>query len=661
MTRTAQALLPPERVTVAEAARRHRVLDNKGGGYRGPWTFDLAPHLLRPHEALSDPAYRMVAIMGGGQCGKSELANNWLLQTVIYDQGNMIWLQVDKDMMADYVATRIDPMIELCKELKARLIGNKAFLKTFIGSWVRFIWPVPGQMRSRPAPKVVVDDFDDVPEDIGGQGDSLSLLGARQTTFEGSEKTLVMSSPARGPKAGIEAVVGTGTNESRWWPCPSCGEYFLPDFDRDLRFDKDSTPDQAERSTVMVCPSNGCVIEPRHKSAMMPAAKWCSPGQRVTPDGQVVGARPDTDIASFRFYGLFGFLSWGRLAKLHREAELKFELSQDEGPLRAFYNARLGVNYRPRLEGARPLEAAELEDRLDDYQLGEVPPGVEVLIAAVDVQGDRFEVMVLGFGAGAEAWLIDRFAVAQLEDGRSKVDPAKYPEHWQALLQRVIWRRYPLAAAPELMMPVLATSIDRGGLPGVAEAATKFWYTARRAGVPDRALTMVKGGNNPKARLLPPPSPLELDRQGRPKKTGPKVFVPNVNALKDILAVRLRRTEPGPGCLHFPADLDAAYFDELTAEEKDEKGLWHKTKPRNETADLYLYCEVSRLRLAGERVDLDWIPAWARRPARALEARPAEAREESPAAARPTAPEIPSSHPLAKAGRRRGRRGGVRA
>ena len=54
--------------------------------------------------------------------------------------------------------------------------------------------------------------------------------------------------------------------------------------------------------------------------------------------------------------------------------------------------------------------------RLERYP-AEVPNGVGALVAAVDVQGDRLEAVVKGYGAGEESWLI---AFTQLQG-----DPAE--------------------------------------------------------------------------------------------------------------------------------------------------------------------------------------------------------------------------------------------
>src|SRR3546814_10676949 len=47
------------------------------------------------------------------------------------------------------------------------------------------------------------------------------------------------------------------------------------------------------------------------------------------------------------------------------------------------------------------------------YPMKTVPPGVLFLTAFVDVQVDRFEVVVIGWNLQRESWLIDRFPIKQ--------------------------------------------------------------------------------------------------------------------------------------------------------------------------------------------------------------------------------------------------------
>lgn len=649
-----EVLLPAERLSPVEWAERRRRLEGR------PWSFDRVPYARRPMEAFGSGRYRWIVVIKPAQAAGSEIANNCIGWALCCQPANVLWLQADRAAMRDYVVTRFEPLIDETEELKRRRLTadheDNTFEKRFRRAFLWFAWPVKGQLQQRSARYVVADDSDRIPTDIDGAGHWRPLLEARQAKFEGKACGLDISSPELGDGDGIEARFEAGTRETFRVACPHCGEYFDPDFEAQANFRRDGTPDEAAASVEVVCPANGCRIEPRHKPAMLARGVWAGAHQTVAPDGTVSGPPIESSIASFRIDALVaGFASWGELARRWQEAEVTFERRQDESELRAFWNTGLGKNYRSRFEGLKPVKPARLAERAGGYGLGEVPAGPAVLTASVDVQGDRFEVGVFGWGAQREGWLIDRFAVTHLDDGRTKLDPATYAEHWIVLLHKVIWRRYPLARDRGVEVPILSTAIDTGGLPGVEKNARAFWYTARGCKVPDSGLTLIKGGNNPRARLLPPPTYVELDRKGRPKKTGPRLFVPNVNAWKDIVQASLHRREPGPGYLHLPEGLDLAVIAELAAEEKDERGRWYKVGPRNETLDLLIYADVARTRLAGDRTDIGWVPSRYLVPESPVDAAApgaAEAngvREELPAAA-------PMDHPHARGGRRRGRR-----
>jgi phage terminase large subunit GpA-like protein len=660
----ADLLRVPERVSVSEFARRHVVLSNPGGGYSGPWKDELAPFTVRPQDCLSSGDFEGVAIMGPSQVYKSTVANNWLGQQALYDPADLIWVQTDRMMMRNYVTGRVEPFIASIDELKARLSpdrsGDAIHSKVFRGMNAWFLWPTKNQLQSYPAPRFIVDDYDRFPDSIDGEGSVLELLAARQTTFEGSECGLVLSSPSKGVKRGIEALVSAGTDERFHWPCPHCGEYFTPDFSVHLAYDRDETDgaaaaeDRAAATAHLVCPSNGCVIEPKDKPAMLAGGVYAGPDQTVRPGGKVTGDLRPARWATFRWDGLMGARSWGGLARILVRALVRFEVAQDEEPLRVAWNTAGGKNYSSKVSQAETPTAEDLQKRADTYQLGQVPDWCQVLTAAVDVQGNRFEVEVKGWGPAFESAIVDRFAIHQLADGRTAVQPDKFPEHWQVLLERVIWARYPIADGQE--MAIMSTAIDTGGLAGVTENSIKFWHDAVKAKVPPGAITLIKGGNNPRAKILPAPTPMEADSRGRPKKGGAVLWVPNVNRIKDILALRLARPEPGPGYIHTPADMDASHLAELAAEEKV-GDRWEKIEARNETWDLEVYNLVAILRHLGEDCNLRLVPAWAKRPRPVT---PAAAREGERAGASPSPLAPPPDHPHAKGKRkRRGVRGQI--
>ncbi|MBA3053642.1 MAG: hypothetical protein FP826_01600, partial [Sphingomonadales bacterium] len=624
----------PEKVPVSIAARRHRELSNPGA-YSGPWGGGpyFVDHLDRIMDCLGgDSPYREVGVIGPAQTGKSEIGNNWQLHAIIYDPADMLFVMPDRTSIDSYVKTQFDKMIELTPALQDRMLAGASAdtinLKRFRGADLFFLWPSGPTFRARPIPRGRLDDYDDIPGDIADQGDAISLLRGRMGAFAAYGQTMIYvnSTPKLGPQAGIEGFVAGGTDERLWVDCLQCGEPFALYGDR-LDFDRQGTPRDAALSASVVCPECGGAHGQRDKRALLAGYRWIGKGEQAIararePAGKIGELEPNVR-AGFRLDGLFGFRPWREIAELGRAAELKFEFEQDDGGLKSWDQTVIGRNFRPRSGNSDPVSESDLQRRAraSPYALGEVPPGAEVLIASIDQQGNRFEVSVWGFGHNFKAWLVDRFPLLTVEeDGRERpLRPFTRPEDWGVIHRKVMTRTYPLAGAAHLRMKIFNTVIDTGGLDNATDNAFAWWHAmvagdvaSGRGAIPPTAITLYKGGNNPKGRLLPPPT-VDAKRQikGAPQA---EMFIPNVNRMKDILDVRLNRKDDGPGYVSFPHDVPHAYLAELRAETKQGE-LWVRPQhTANETMDLYVMAYTVVLRFGGSDASLGWVPAWARPP-----------------------------------------------
>ncbi len=624
----------PEKVLPSAAARQLRELSNPGA-YSGKWGEGpyFVDHLDRVMDCLAAQSpYREVGVMGPSQVGKSEIGNNWQLHTVIYDPTNMLFVMPDQIGINQYVKTEFQKMLDLTKEMRERLLPGASAdtinLKRFRGADLYFLWPSGPTFRARAIPRGRLDDLDDIATDIGDQGDAISLMYGRMGSLEAYGQTMlyVNSTPKLGPNGGIEAFVAGGTDERMWVDCLECHSPFEMCIDH-FDYDRTGTKEDAAASACMVCPGCGSVHLQRQKRPLLETYRWVGRGERaVSWRGSNTGKSGvlEKNIrASFRLDGVAGFRPWSNIAQRAREAELALEYRQDEGPLKAFDQTIVGRNFRTRREGERPVTEDELVKRAEvsAYRLGEVPPGVVVLIASIDQQGNRFEVAVWGFGLDNRAWLIDRFAIMTVEEGgrQRQLRPATRSEDWAVLHPQVLARTYPMAGAPHLQMKIFNTIVDTGGLDNATDNAFAWWHSmvagdpgSGRKPLPETAITLVKGGNKPDAKLLPQPQP-DAKRQirGAPQAL---LYVPNVHRIKDIADVRLNRRDDGPGYIQFPRDIDRNYLSEMRVEYKHE-GKWVRPEhTANETWDLYVYAYVAVLRFGGNGSSLSWVPRWARPP-----------------------------------------------
>ena len=78
------------------------------------------------------------------------------------------------------------------------------------------------------------------------------------------------------------------------------------------------------------------------------------------------------------------------------------EAKKSKETLKTFVNTSLGETWEE--EGIQ-LDDNELLARREEYD--KVPSDALVLVASVDVQDDRLEIEVKGFGVGEESWGID--------------------------------------------------------------------------------------------------------------------------------------------------------------------------------------------------------------------------------------------------------------
>lgn len=201
----------------------------------------------------------------------------------------------------------------------------------------------------------------------------------------------------------------------------------------------------------------------------------------------------------------------------------------------------------------------------------DLAPGVAVLTAGVDVQGDRIEVQIIGWGRDEEAWVIDYRVLWG--------DPSG-PRLWSDL-DSVLNGTYG-------DLPVRAVAVDTGG------HHTKMAYEFCRTRLA-RRIWAIKGRGGPGI-------PVWHRRPTRSNKAKIPLFIVSVDAVKDAVYARLKLTEPGPGAIHFPRRLDADYFRQLTAERvvtRFEKGRpirsWQPKRDgeRNEALDTFVYAHAA--------------------------------------------------------------------
>jgi phage terminase large subunit GpA-like protein len=659
--RTAEIIRPPRRLRPSEAASRY--LRNE----KGAWSAELTPEMVEPLDLLGGREYTGIVFVGPARSGKTFgliLAGMSYITTCA--PGDSLIVQMSQDSARDFSRMDLDRSIrhspELLERMSPRARDDNTFDKFFrSGIVLKIGWPAVTQLSSKTLRYVLVTDYDrpENRDNVDGEGPLWDLGAKRTETYMSRGKILAESSPGGDyvdpqwrpstpheapPALGILSLYNRGTRARLYWPCKHCGEYSeakpgtgcfrLPGFEElEGMVLKRDLMSMADEYAHVVCPSCGGLHDLPDRPMMKAGSRWVHEGQSVGRDGIVVGERRRTQIASFWEGGVAAaYQRWDSLLLKYFQALRTYVQTRDENPLRTTTNTDQAAPYLPRaIANRRGVEQLMERAKEEDWPRASVPKGVRFLTAAVDIQANRFCVLVQGWGEGLESWIVDRFTITASKraegTGTAALDPASYLEDWAVLKEQVISREYPVDGMRDVTMPVLVAFCDSGGRAGVTEKAYDFWRQCKREKLGKR-FRLVKGATSINAPRVHETWPDSRGRSGRAIARGDvPVYMLNVNILKDGITGDLAREDVGPGYVHLPAWLEKDYFDELTVENRTEKGWVKPSGARNEAFDLHVYNRAAVIRLGGEKINWQAPPNWARAPEPIVER---EAPEEEP-------------------------------
>ena len=362
-------------------------------------------------------------------------------------------------------------------------------------------------------------------------------------------------------------------------------------------------PEESGATAHVACPYCGQIYKPKDKARLNASGIWRREGNRTS------------SIASFWLLGCAAaFQPWQSIVTNYLIAYCEMETSGDESALRQTTNTDQGMPYMSRamseMQGVEALEA-----RLEASERYFVPDGCRTLFGLVDVQANRFEIMVLGFGVGGEQWLIDRYDISRTATNEP-IQPAIMREHWDELTRRLVNSTYKLNDGME--MRIYRVGVDSGGYAHQDRKADStarsydWWRSLRALGLGHR-VRLLKGASTKTAATVRETFPDSRARAAR--KSGSAGDVPvlmlNTTHIKDRVSADLTRDVPGPGYIHLPAWLPKKYRDEIVAEQRTAKGWLPVGRRRNETWDLFVYARAMWMFVGGDKIRWNAPPAWA--------------------------------------------------
>jgi phage terminase large subunit GpA-like protein len=538
-------------------------LSSKDSAEPGPYRTSRTPYVREIADALSSSSpIERVVWMASSQVGKTRVGLNWVGNVIDTSPGPMLMVEPTVETAKRVSKQRVAPMIESIPRLREKVSparerdsGNTMFEKEFPGGMLIITGANSAVgLRSMPIRFLFLDEVDGYPPDVDGEGDPVSLAEKRAGTFA-RRKIFVTSTPTIKGLSRIEAEF-LATDQRRYFvPCPFCS------FKDWLRWERIQWPEGQHRKAQLKCTACGALIDERYKTQMLDPAH----GAEWRPTATCEPGRVGYHISAL--YAPVGWKSWGEIAADFRDA------AKEPQKLKTWVNTVLGETWEERGD---TLDAEGLKARLEDYP-AEVPPGVGVLTASIDVQGDRLEIVVKGWGAGEESWLI---ALHQVHG-----DPAQASTWFEA--DKFLQQQFTHESGRKLVARIVC--VDSGGLH--TDQVYKFCKprAARRVHGEVQNVYAIKGVGGTGREILGRPSTGNRYRL--------KLFPLGVDTAKDTIFSRMHLAAPGAGYLHLPAWADDEYLAQLTSEKairKYKRGVgavreYVKIRERNEGLDLEVY------------------------------------------------------------------------
>lgn len=499
-------------------------------------------------DACSDPAIQEVVVLAGAQLGKTEAILNIIGYHIHHDPSPILVLQPTLDMAQAFSKDRVasgllasTPALRgKVKDPRARDSGNTTLHKVFPGGALTMVGAnSPSGLASRPIRVVLCDEVDRYPSSAGSEGDPIQLARKRSATFW-NRKIIMVSTPTNDGASRIQDAYEKSDQRKYYVPCKHCHHDQVMTW-ANVRWNE-GDPDSA----AYMC--SEC------------AALWSDSDRRWSiRNGKWVATKPFTGMAGFAISGLYS--PWTPLAD-----GVKDFLSVKKNPeqLRVWTNTYLGEVW---IDAGETIDDHDLATRREEMVA--VPDEAIVLTAGVDVQDNRLELSVIGWGRDDESWVISHDTIWG--------DPST-PQLWTDLDSR-LFARYETVSGRQ--MAIRSTCVDSGG----HFTNSVYTYCKKHAGRRVFAIKGVGGEGKPVA--------------GRPTKNNIgkcPLFPVGVDTVKDLIFARLRIKEQGAGYIHFSDSLNDEYFRQLTAEKivtKYHKGykkrVFEKIRARNEALDCMVY------------------------------------------------------------------------
>jgi phage terminase large subunit GpA-like protein len=534
-------------LTVSELANGRRILSPETGNEPGPYYVDRAYYQKEPQDVFdNEPWIRERTFMFASRMGKSTIIENGHYKRITRGSGNILDIFPTDKKGKRWAKISLEPFIrdnppvkEMMPNQKIRSKENEIQFKQYkFGVIVIGGANVPDSLSTWSMEEVNFDEVDEFPPFTERQGDPIENGKQRAENFPNKQFTYASTPTIRGASR-IEEAWNESDQRLYFVPCPFCRHKQILIFSPRSHFAhltagylKYEYQGTKVTKAVYVCGNSVCKkeIPEKYKTWMVRNGEW----RKMNPVSKY--------HAGFHINRLYSPWShWTEIAEFFLRTEKRPER------LRAFVNKALGETYIENIN--YQFNDDEMLKRCEPYE--NIPAGVVIMTVGVDVQDDRLEAILYGWGKNEECWFIERGIIT----GSPEDDTT-----WHMLDEWILRQRKHengFMAQYGKVGGILAVAIDSGHMTNVVNT-----YVAARK---RNRFFAVKGASKPQKDFV------QMSRNK--KKRDPLILVDTFQGKKKIyfrLNIERQKNQEGrniptPQYMHFNMSCNKEFFEQLTS------------------------------------------------------------------------------------------------
>src|SRR5574343_195970 len=399
----------PNRQSTREWAEENRFLTSEVTSRPGKMDCMETPWMLYVMECLDNPDIRVIVGKKSAQIAWTETINNWIGRTIDLDPRNIMIAFPRAASVIKFYKEKLLPYIKNTPALLAKIEGNinrisHKHIPYTNGFLVLANAGAADEAKSSVIPYVVVEEPDGIKKDVNKPGAGMEILKQRMKSFPDA-KLVYAGTPTDKDFSQVDIAYELSNKMVYMVPCHHCNDFHELSF-KNLKADQyqDRKIDEIyglynPETAYYECPNClGLWTDEDKKNNVRNAINFHNKGWKIT--------RPEVlDVHGFAFNELLSHFSASSLVNLAKQ-KFKAEHAYNsgvEGLMKSFTNNSMGEAYAPLNAG---ISVDELKKKRLNYPETIVPYEGLILTAGIDVQRNRFAIVVRAWGRNGNSWAV---------------------------------------------------------------------------------------------------------------------------------------------------------------------------------------------------------------------------------------------------------------